>query len=255
MIALRDVQAEIAAFMRRGARPSAGWFRHPHLEAEAVLAVHRRNFAVGLREALAAAYPTLVRLVGPGFFAFAADRFVTERPPASPCLSEYGRHFADFLTAFSPSAHLAYLPDVARLEWALHESALAPAAAALDAVALAAIPPAALPGRRFGLDPTLRFVRAAWPADEIVAAARAGEDGPPIAITRAAIYIQVRRHGRAVRSLRLAAGAFALRAALAGGETLEHAWERAHAADPGLDLAAALSAVVADGVLAAVIED
>ena len=47
---------------------------------------------------------------------------------------------ADFVAAFEPAKELAYLPDVAALEWACHSAYFADDAAALDLGKLAQIP-------------------------------------------------------------------------------------------------------------------
>ena len=43
-----------------------------------------------LTDVLMSAYPVVCRLVDPRFFAYAADRYIREHLPASPCLFEYG---------------------------------------------------------------------------------------------------------------------------------------------------------------------
>jgi len=82
--------------------------------------IHRRHFAKSITAALEKTFPAVVSLVDARFFAFAADAFIRSKPPVSPCLSEYGAELPEFLAAFPACACLPYLPDVARLEWAIH---------------------------------------------------------------------------------------------------------------------------------------
>ena len=90
------------------------------LEPEARLALYRHHVFETLTDVLKAAYPVVCQLVDEQFFAYAADQYIRRQPPAGPCLFEYGASFAPFLADFPACRELVYLPDVARLEWALH---------------------------------------------------------------------------------------------------------------------------------------
>lgn len=78
--------------------------------------VYRNNVIVSLSEALASAFPVVQTLVGTEFFSAMANVHVRQFPPRSPLMIHYGVDFPDFLASFPPVAHLAYLPDIARLE-------------------------------------------------------------------------------------------------------------------------------------------
>lgn len=114
-------------------------------DADAALApgaeIYRRTLRANRRDALRTAHPVVARLVGEAFFAEAAARFAAVEPSRSGDLHEYGAGFAAFLGAYPPAMSLAYLPDVARLEWAVHRCAFAADPVAFDAGALAAVPP------------------------------------------------------------------------------------------------------------------
>ncbi len=100
------------------------------LTAEARLAIYRHHVLATLTAVLEDTFPVVRRLVDPRFFAYAADAFIRQYPPAGPCLIEFGGGFPDFLADFPPCRDLLYLPDVARLEWVLeaahHEADPAP---------------------------------------------------------------------------------------------------------------------------------
>ncbi|HQR03395.1 MAG: putative DNA-binding domain-containing protein [Proteobacteria bacterium] len=87
--------------------------------AAARLAVYRRNLMGNLCGALAATYPVVERIVGEDFFKATARAYVRAHPSRSGDLNEYGGAFAEFLATFPPASPLPYLPDVARLEWAV----------------------------------------------------------------------------------------------------------------------------------------
>lgn len=73
-------------------------------------------------EALQAIYPAIRQLVGDEFFANMAARYGDRFPLQSGDLSTFGTHLPDFVKTFEPLVPLPYLPDVAHLEWACHQS-------------------------------------------------------------------------------------------------------------------------------------
>src|SRR5262245_15626065 len=118
MPTLPELQAGLAAaILHEDARPVAALIAPDGLSPAARVQVYSHHGLASLAEALEATYPVVSRLVDRRFFAFAADRFIRDQPPAGPCLFEYGAAFPDFLRTFPPCAGHPYLPDVARLEW------------------------------------------------------------------------------------------------------------------------------------------
>lgn len=79
-------------------------------------AIYRNNVHRGLTDALAAAYPTVTKLVGDGFFAGLAQEFVAAEATRPGSLALYGAGFADFLATHDVAQRLPYLADIARLE-------------------------------------------------------------------------------------------------------------------------------------------
>ena len=153
-------------------------FAHPVAPGDG-LEVYRASVRANLRAAMVAAYPVTARLVGDAFFAEAAARHLREAPSASGDLHALGAGFAAFLERYEPARTLPYLPDVARLEWALHESRFAADAPAFDFAALAAVPSDLHGGIRFVLAPAVRLVRSAWPIVALWQANQPDRDGTP----------------------------------------------------------------------------
>lgn len=251
MPALRELQAAFrAGVLDDDERGVAGAIVEDGLSASARLAVYRHHVLTSLTAALEATYPVVCRLVDRRFFAYAADRYIRQHPPSTPCLFEYGASFADFLRDFPPCAHLAYLPDVARLEWAMNAALHAPDAVALGAEALRALTPAEIAGRSLRLDPAVTLLESPWPVDRIWRANQPDADTATVVDLHAGrARLEVRRLGDDVVFRALPAGVFTFRVALARGHTLEQAAETARAADSGLDIAAAIRALVDDQVL------
>lgn len=143
------------------------------------VAIHYDNARANWRGALGAAYPTVRRLVGAPFFDAACDAYVLAHPSRSGDLAAFGAALAPFLASYSPAAPLAYLPDVARLDWAVHESFLAADAGRLDLAALARVPQSGYGRLRLTLHPAARLLQSPHPVVAIWEANRPGRDGTP----------------------------------------------------------------------------
>jgi hypothetical protein len=147
------------------------------------LNIYRNNVAIALVRALRLAYPVVDKLVGVDFFDGVARAFIGLHPPQTACLNDYGATFADFLGLFPRAAVLAYLPDVARLEWAVNVSLNAPDAPALDMAALADLAEGDHGRVRFVRHPAVRLLSVHYPADAIWRAVLADNDGALGALT------------------------------------------------------------------------
>jgi hypothetical protein len=180
------------------------------VSAEAALRVHRNTVMGALTGALRLAYPAVDALVGETFFDQAAAAFAQTHPPASARLTGYGEDFTDFLQLY-PSG-LAYLADVARLDWAIDRVLSAPAADknfALDAAVSLALPQ------------SLTVLRLDYAADVIKSALAANDDAALAAIDLAPaprwILVWRRDYAAAVRDVSAPAGIF-LQALLADAD-------------------------------------
>ena len=185
-------------------------------------AIHHGNARANWRGALAAAYPTVRRLVGDAFFDAAGDAYAREYPSCSGDLATYGGHFARFLADYAPAAALAYLPDVARLDRAVHESFNAAEAEALDVAALARVREEDYGRLRLALHPAARLLESLHPVVAIWEANLAGGDGTP-ARTEGADRVLVMRHGFDPRPRALPPSDWEVLALLAAGTCLGEA--------------------------------
>jgi len=79
----------------------------------------------------------------------------------------YGEEMPIFLTRFDPVKHLAYLPDMARLELAMRHSYHAADATPIDAQALATVAPDALMALRFKFAPAMQMIGSDHPIHAI----------------------------------------------------------------------------------------
>jgi hypothetical protein len=240
---LRDVQMRFAA----GLLTSDG----DHGER---IAIYRNTVFTNYRNALGASYRVVSQLVGKSFFDAAVDAYVLACPSTGGDLNVYGDRFGDFLATYPHARDLPYLPDVARLEWAVDEaSRAADMEGTPEAMlaALAAAPAERITAQRFALDPSCRFVVSDFPLLRIWQVHQPGFEGDiAVAFDTGTDHLLVRREASTVVIERLPAGDFALLRALGDGADLAAALDAAMRADASFDLGAALRAFVANRTLA-----
>jgi len=163
MPALPELQAAFAAALDdEDATEVAAMVRANRLEPQRRVGIYRNNTRLTQAEALAGIYPGIERLLGEEFFGHMADLYATLYPSRSGDLRRFGGDLAEFLEGFEPTAALAYLPDVARLEWAWHEAFHAP-----FSDALARLPRCERGTPRLALRPGASLLASAYPAARI----------------------------------------------------------------------------------------
>lgn len=212
------------------------------------LQAYQANGHALAQRALRAAYPVLAQLLGGQSFAALACAFWHASPPACGDMAQWGATLADFVAASAQLAEQPYLPDAARLEWALHQSASA-ADAPLDAASLALLTthdPAEL---RLRLSPGCSTLTSAWPVVSIVQAHLAPV--PDFAALRQLLHSRVGEQALVWRAgLRVD-----LRQALPGELTFitallaDHSLSAALQQAPELDIAAWLPLAVQSGLM------
>lgn len=216
--------------------------------AHAGIAAYRRNVLANLRGALASAYPVTRRLVGDAFFGEAAGRYARAHPSTSGDLHLYGARFAEFLADYPFARALPYLADVARLEWACHESFHAGDGAPLDVAALAAVPAQRHGAIRLRLHPSVRLVASPHPIASLWEANQPGRDGTPDA-SEGAERVMVSRQNFIVRVERLAPESWTFVEAIARGASIEEAFDASAAEASGDFLAPLLARLAARGAI------
>ncbi len=224
------------------------------LVPEARIALYRHHVLTTLTDVLKAAYPVICRLVDERFFAYAADCYIRQQPPTGPCLFEYGASFPRFLAEFPPCYAFVYLPDVAWLEWAMHAAWYAEDTVPLERERLRGFAPDDLAGLTFAFDPSVSYVHSPWPIERIWRANQPDADPDEmVSLDAGATYLEVRRLDDEATFGSLARGTFAFRVTLAEHRPLAEAFAAALTADPNFDLAAALQALFAEGLVVDVV--
>jgi hypothetical protein len=123
--ALAEIQTVIRAALIHGDSAMAVRILHGGTCPEHRLAVHQRHYTTSLTRALVDRFPASVWLVGTDLVIHAAQSFIREYPPATPCIAEYGDTFPKHLGGQPGADALPYLTQFADLEWHLGRLALA----------------------------------------------------------------------------------------------------------------------------------
>jgi hypothetical protein len=89
------------------------------------LQVYLANAEVLALRSLQASYPVVNQLVGDEAFAMLAQDLWQQAPPTRGDVAHWGGLLADLIGRIPQLAEEAYLPDVAHIEWALHQAATA----------------------------------------------------------------------------------------------------------------------------------
>jgi hypothetical protein len=254
MPSLPELQSAFArAVIDRDEGRAAEWIAPtPALDAAARIAIYRNNVFGNYRNTLRQVYPVVMALVGGAFFDRAADVYAARYPSRSGDLNDFGGQFADFLAEWLPSAHLVYLGDVAKLEWAMETVFHAADAPPLDLQALAAVPPDRLSMLRFDLHPANRIVHSAYPILRIWQVNQPGYTGDQsVQLDAGGDALLVIRRDSSVELETLKRGELELLQGLADGKSLGEAHVHALEVEGGLDLSALLQRHVLGGTLVA----
>lgn len=230
MLPLRELQAAVGASILGDAQEELrGIVREDGIAFDRRLQVYRNNSLLSLTDVLKATFPVVCRLVDEQFFHYAADAFIRSSPPRAPCLSEYGGEFADFLAGFEPARELAYLPDVARFEWALSVAANAEDAPLLEPDALLGVQAEDHAALRFAPHPSVSCLELAYPADEIADAVLSGDEAAMAQVDLAygSVCIVVHRSPNGLETERLCARSYEFVSLLCAGEPLGRVIEAA----------------------------
>ena len=133
------------------------------------LKAYQANGRVLAHSALQAAYPVVAQLIGDEGFADLARALWHAQPPTRGDVAQWGEGLAEFLQGSAQLQDEPYLPDVARIEWALHLCAGAPDAEP-DLTTLALLTTHEPERLQLRLAPGCTVVRSSWPVASIVSA-------------------------------------------------------------------------------------
>lgn len=186
------------------------------------LDIYAHMYYARLLEILVAEYPVTRQVLGPEAFTRIAREFVARHPSRSRTLNLLSAKFPDFLARSLPRGRRnAFAADVARIERAMEDVFDAPRAEPLTAARIAAIGASEWGCVRLLVNPALRLLDLAYPANDYMNAVRAGNK-PRIPHARKTFAIVHRRAFQVFRQDQQPAQ-WHLLAALASGRTLAQA--------------------------------
>jgi len=203
---------------------------------------YRGNVQANAAKSLGNAFPVCRALTGDEFFEGLAHVYAARAPSRSGDLNLYGEAFPAFLSDFRPAKEIAYLADVARLEWAVHRAHFAADVARFDVGALAAVPPSRFEELRARLHPACALIESRYPLARLWEIHQPNyQDAFQADFDEAAHYALVYRPRFKVEVTALDAGEFAFLSACAAGANLGQAVERARTVDASFTLDAPLA--------------
>lgn len=214
------------------------------------LKVYQANGHLLAERALQAAYPVVAQLLCGESFADLARALWHAHPPLRGDVACWGAELPEFLAASADLQDEPYLPDVARLEWALHRCSTAPDPVPLldTLVLLTTTDPAEL---QLQLAPASQLRVSAWPVVSIAGAHR--DQNPTFAEVGALLRQGVAQSAVVWRSglkpcvRQAVVGETALLGALLTGQSLGAALDAA----PDLDFSTWLPLAVQSGLVLA----
>lgn len=202
------------------------------------LGIYRGNLGSAWRRALASAHPLLRRLLGEEMFDALARAYRRAHPPRDPDLNRFGAGLADFLPGDDGRP---WLPDLARLEWLVHEAWYAPdppRSSGTDSLALlASLTPQQFEASRAILHPSLRLVSSDWATTALWLSEQPDGPPPPAQMARPGHALVLRARWQ-VSVRELGAAEHAALARLANGESVGAAFDAAFDLDEEAPIAA-----------------
>jgi hypothetical protein len=221
--------------------------------AAARVGIYVNHFRVTLIDALATTFPVVRELVGDPFFQAVARRYVREEPPTRPCLFEYGGGFPAFLERWPEASSLAYVGDVARLEWAINEAWHAPDAHAVDADAAAGLMAARFSDLDLRLHSSCRLVASPFPVHRIWRVhQKACSERETIDLNAGGVRLLVHRRDDEVGWIDLSPADFAFLDSMNMNGSLRNALEFTFAVDRAFDPTALLTALIEGGLVSSI---
>lgn len=247
---LPELQRQFAAAMLDDQpSPLSVWVLGKGLTPAVRLQIYRNIVHNNHTAALRTAYPIVMKLVGEDFFETAAARYLRDCPTRSGNLQDYGFEFVDFLAQMPEASGLAYLPDVARLEWARQESYLAADAEPISISVLAEVKePYCL---RLQLHPSLRLVSSSHPILDLWQFCQQPQ-AEHLVLSEKQQHVLLWRGGTQIAMQEVNGGTHALIVALLNDETLASAHEEAQDLEKEFDLSACLHWLFTNGLVSGI---
>jgi len=171
---LREMQREILTAIRTGT-PSPVLHRNivngRGLEPQRCLDIHRQTWLGARMEVLKSAFPVCQQIVGTGCFRQLCKDYALSCPSVNPNLHRFPENFAAWLETWIINrrefADYAYLPDLARFEWARYRVWESGDNETFDFALFARLTPAQQAGVSFRLSQAVSLISSRFPVYEL----------------------------------------------------------------------------------------
>jgi hypothetical protein len=174
----------------------------PHIKENGISAsqrmqIYRNNVLGAINNAMKETYETVCLLVGDDFFCYMVEQYVEYDKPSSGDLGEYGQKFPEFITALPQCRSIAYLSDIARLEWLRHLSYSAADHQPMSISQLAQISSDDLERASFEFSPSLFVMESSHPVDVIweICSQKIANDEESVALPQRGAHLMIYRDG------------------------------------------------------------
>lgn len=239
---LREMQREILAAIRAGT-PSPALQRDivngRGLEPQRCLEIHRQTWLGARMEVLKSAFPVCQEIVGDECFRQLCRDCALACPSVHPNLHCFPEHFAAWLDDWIPDrpefADYAYLPDLARLEWARYRIWEIGNNETFDFAAFAGLNAQQQAGVRFRLGESASLVESPFPIHELWRLHQTDTEQSTLAASELPEHLLVCRTSQGPEIERLSGDAAAIYRQLEQGASLAELQAAADAMDFVLD--------------------
>ncbi len=220
-------------------------------ELRARLSIYRNNTYHSLIEALKDLYPSVVNTIGENLFTASARDFLSNHPPHSAAMVDFGHEFPLFIRTFGPLASLTYLGDLAAVDLARHLSYHAAEQSPLPAEAFSQLDIAAVAQAKIKPLDSVHLISSPFAIFDIWQLAQAQSE-KKVDADRAQ-HILILRPDADVDIYQLGAGTFTFFQQLLDNHTLSEALEAALEADHHFDSTGVISFLIQSGFTAQII--
>ena len=246
---LRELQDRFLTALYDGDRTmAAALVEGAGLDAQARVQVYRNSGTLIHTDTLRTTYPAVLALVGEDFFESAAMQYRCAHPSTSGNLQAFGSTFAAFLESLPGAQQLAYLADVARLEWLRQEVALAADITPALAAAPQEFPVSNKGALRLELHPSLRLFASPHAVLTLWRYAMAADAGR-LQLPAEGEHVAMWRSGADVAMTAVDAASFVCITALLQGASIDAAASEALALDPHCDVAACIDSLLEEALV------
>jgi hypothetical protein len=209
-------------------------FSEHAIEPKSHMAIYRNNYFTNLTNTLKTTYPLVMQLVGIDFFQNLAREYIISYPSRSSNAHDYGEYFADFLTEYSHTSSILYLPEVARFEWICHYLCFAECHDALDIEAFKNIQPEQFGNLHLILHPASQLMNCQYPITHIIELCEKKRNDVDVRFD--AVPLLIIRRELEIRYDALTKAEFTFLNSLTQQNTINDSLQHAYAVDPNFKL-------------------